>query len=210
MTSQFTNSGARKLVFPAPLHPGPQPPNEPCTLLSGDELNGVDETKEEMLANDRQSDTTVVHQLGEAWIPAHAVYNDTEEISKRQLHTTDLHFESRFESGNLASAVRLSALEYNLYLRADKGTGGCQWYYFMVSNATRSTIYKFNIMHFYKEKSMYQHGLRPLLWSQKDSKSENPIGWRRAGVHAHLIFPPHRHWFLHDSRATELGASPIW
>ena len=195
----FTTTGSRRLVHPAPLHIGHQPPNEPALPLHRhDDWEAVREKDggagqpcagDGSTANDGKSQA---RKSTEGWIPAHEVYNDMEEVPSRQRHATDLHFESRFESGNLASAVRLSALEYSLYLRPDKGSGGCQWYYFMVSNMKQECTYKFNIMHFYKEKSLYHHGMRPLLWSQKDSQSHEQLGWRRAGVHCHRLFSFYR------------------
>lgn len=47
--------------------------------------------------------------------------------------TTDetLQFESRFESGNLNRAIKVSDTEYDLYLKNDYGTTGyTQWYFF--------------------------------------------------------------------------------
>jgi hypothetical protein len=188
MTHQFTSGGARQLLYPAPIHHGHQPPNEPALNMSvegeGGEITEVQVGDDGILRSHSCDGTTLQrHDRQQEWIPAHEVYNDQEDnvTFEKRRHKSDLRFESRFESGNLASAVRASVLEYNLYLRADKGTGGCQWYYFMVSNMQAAVCYKLNIMHFYKDKSMYQHGLRPLLWSQKDSKSTQKLGWRRAG-----------------------------
>jgi len=200
----FATSGSRRLIHPAPLHAGHQPANEPA--LPAERHDGGWEAARESDGGAGQlcdGDGSTVGQgepqarkFAEGWIPAHEVYNDTEEVSWRQRHQTDLRFESRFESGNLASAVRLSGCEYNLYLRADKGSGGCQWYYFMVSNMKKDCTYKLNIMHFYKEKSMYHHGMRPLLWSQTDSQRYEPLGWRRAGVHHRICFSSPSRSFL--------------
>lgn len=42
-----------------------------------------------------------------------------------------LQFESRFESGNLRRAVKVSDTEYDLFLKNDYGTTGyTQWYFF--------------------------------------------------------------------------------
>ena len=44
-----------------------------------------------------------------------------------------LIFESRFESGNLRKAVKISDSEYDLYMKNDYGTNGfTQWYFFRV------------------------------------------------------------------------------
>jgi len=42
-----------------------------------------------------------------------------------------LQFESRFESGNLRRAVKVTDTEYDLFLKNDYGTTGyTQWYFF--------------------------------------------------------------------------------
>ncbi len=46
-----------------------------------------------------------------------------------------LHFESRFESGNLLRAVQIGPYEYDLFVRADVNTKSfMQWWYFAVTN----------------------------------------------------------------------------
>jgi len=46
-----------------------------------------------------------------------------------------LIFESRFESGNLAAAVKVDERDYHLLLQNDVNTNGhTQWYFFKVSN----------------------------------------------------------------------------
>ena len=89
-----------------------------------------------------------------------------------------LKFESRFESGNLAKAIQVGFFEYDLHLRPDQ-SGHVQWYYFMVSNMRRGETYIFNIVNFVKSKSLYNNGLRPLLYSSIDA-SKKKIGWHRA------------------------------
>ena len=42
-----------------------------------------------------------------------------------------------------------------------------QWYYFGMSNIRKGVTYHFRIVNFYKRSSMYNRGLRPLLYSQK-------------------------------------------
>ena len=180
LSAQFTTGPARQLIYPAPIHGGLQPQCEPA-LSKGTAEKFVCQEKGSAQEGGKARTHGSQEKGAEEWIPAHEVYNDRDAVPKKQGLSTDLRFESRFESGNLASAVRLSACQYNLYLRADKGTGSCQWYYFMVANVNKDVSYKFNIMHFYKEKSLYHHGLRPLLWSQKCKQSTN-CGWQRAGT----------------------------
>jgi hypothetical protein len=56
----------------------------------------------------------------------------------------ELHFESRFESGNLAKAVKITNTYYELYLRTDLYTNRhMQWFYFRVTNTKKHIIYRF-------------------------------------------------------------------
>ena len=52
---------------------------------------------------------------------------------KTKAEDRTLLFESRFESGNLDIAVKVSDSEYNLILQDDVNTNGyTQWYFFKV------------------------------------------------------------------------------
>ena len=67
-----------------------------------------------------------------------------------------LIFESRFESGNLRKAVKISDSEYDLYMKNDYGTNGfTQWYFFRVQNTRKDKIYRFNLVNFMKPDSNY-------------------------------------------------------
>ena len=60
-----------------------------------------------------------------------------------------LIFESRFESGNLDLALKVSNNEYNLILKNDTLTNGnTLWFYFKVSNTRKDKTIKFNILNF--------------------------------------------------------------
>ena len=60
-----------------------------------------------------------------------------------------LIFESRFESGNLDLAIKLSDTEYNLVLQNDSVTNGnTQWFYFKVSNTRKNKMVTFHILNF--------------------------------------------------------------
>lgn len=62
---------------------------------------------------------------------------------------TTLVFESRFESGNLCMAIKVSKWEYDLLMQNDVNTEGyTQWFYFQVSNTTAKSSIKFNIINF--------------------------------------------------------------
>ncbi|XP_075213726.1 nna1 carboxypeptidase [Lycorma delicatula] len=93
----------------------------------------------------------------------------------------DLRFESRFESGNLAKAVRITETYYELYLRTDLYTNRhMQWFYFRIENTRKSRIYRISIVNLSKAESLYSVGMRPLFYSTKDAVL-NKIGWRRCG-----------------------------
>ncbi|XP_061177697.1 cytosolic carboxypeptidase 2-like isoform X5 [Saccostrea echinata] len=95
----------------------------------------------------------------------------------------NLVFESRFESGNLRQARRVGQCEYELVLKTDLYTNRhTQWYYFRVQNAVPGVVYKFRIVNLLKRDSLYNYGMRPLLYSESDAKNKS-IGWVRAGHH---------------------------
>jgi len=58
-----------------------------------------------------------------------------------------LIFESRFESGNLAAALKVSDGEYHLLLQNDVNTGGhTQWFFFRVQNTKAGSKVRFNML----------------------------------------------------------------
>ncbi|KAL2777711.1 cytosolic carboxypeptidase 3 isoform a [Daubentonia madagascariensis] len=92
-----------------------------------------------------------------------------------------LMFEARFESGNLQKAVKVAEYEYQLTLRPDLFTNKhTQWYYFQVTNTQAGIVYRFTIVNFTKPASLYNRGMRPLFYSEKDAKAHR-IGWQRIG-----------------------------
>ncbi|XP_015179661.1 PREDICTED: cytosolic carboxypeptidase NnaD [Polistes dominula] len=94
---------------------------------------------------------------------------------------SDLRFESRFESGNLGKVVKISDTYYQLYLRRDLYTQRhTQWYYFQISNTRSRITYRLSIVNMCKDESLYNEGLRPLLYSTEDARTKS-IGWRRCG-----------------------------
>ncbi|XP_041973376.1 cytosolic carboxypeptidase Nna1-like [Aricia agestis] len=93
----------------------------------------------------------------------------------------ELRFESRFESGNLAKAIKITSAYYELHLRTDLYTNRhMQWFYFRVSNTKKQMMYRFSIVNLSKPESLYNEGMRPLLYSTKDAQLHS-IGWRRCG-----------------------------
>lgn len=92
-----------------------------------------------------------------------------------------LVFESRFESGNLRRAIQVYEFEYDLILKPDYNTKGhTQWYYFKISNVRANKQYRFNIINLMKPDSLYNHGMRPLLYSETEAKKYGK-GWQRQG-----------------------------
>ncbi|XP_078346337.1 uncharacterized protein LOC144631703 isoform X2 [Oculina patagonica] len=92
-----------------------------------------------------------------------------------------LLFEARFECGNLLRAIKVTDTEYQLWLRNDLYTNKhTQWYYFRVQNTRPAVKYKFTIMNLLKSGSLYNEGMRPLLYSELDAATKK-IGWIRSG-----------------------------
>ncbi|XP_015016342.2 cytosolic carboxypeptidase Nna1 isoform X17 [Drosophila mojavensis] len=92
-----------------------------------------------------------------------------------------LEFESRFESGNLAKAVQITPTYYELYLRPDLYTSRSkQWFYFRVRHTRRNMLYRFSIVNLVKSDSLYNDGMRPVMYSTLGAKEKNE-GWRRCG-----------------------------
>lgn len=93
-----------------------------------------------------------------------------------------LVFESRFESGNLLAAMKVSDNEYDMFLQNDINTNGhTQWYFFRVSNTRKGNKVKFNFNNLSKSDSLYNEGMRILAFSTKSKKEKN-LGWHRTGT----------------------------
>mgnify|MGYP003931915991 FL=1 len=109
----------------------------------------------------------------------------------RILSSDTLVFDSHFESGNLCQAERVSygdsrdknsfVQEYDLQLHHDlHSLGHNQWFYFSCSNIAKNTRVKFNVVNLGKPDSLFNNGMRPLLFSQVDAATRG-IGWQRTG-----------------------------
>ncbi|XP_035659452.1 uncharacterized protein LOC118404481 isoform X3 [Branchiostoma floridae] len=115
---------------------------------------------------------------------------DSERMAKGQVpHNVpegccpSLSFESRFESGNLRQARRIGQYEYELVLKTDLYTSRhTQWFYFRVQNALPGITYKFQIVNLLKRDSLYNYGMRPLVYSDRMAR-DRTIGWHRSGHH---------------------------
>jgi hypothetical protein len=95
---------------------------------------------------------------------------------------TTLIFESRFESGNLLASFKISENNYHLIVQNDTNTNGySQWFFFKVSNVKKGTNARFNILNLMKPYSLYNKGMKVVLYSEKKAALEK-IGWHRGGV----------------------------
>ena len=74
-----------------------------------------------------------------------------------------VRFESRFESGNLKKAIKVSDFEYNLWLNYDFNTKGhTQWFYFKIfTKLPAGTKIQFKILNLMKPDSLYNYGMKP-------------------------------------------------
>ncbi|CAH1400634.1 unnamed protein product [Nezara viridula] len=103
-------------------------------------------------------------------------------LSPQPAKEHDLKFESRFESGNLSKAIKITEVYYQLYLRTDLYTNRhCQWFYFMVENMKKNTQYRFSIVNLSKGESLYSVGMKPVLYSSK-AAVDKKLGWHRCGT----------------------------
>ena len=55
-----------------------------------------------------------------------------------------------------------------------------QWFYFKVSNMRKDQEYVFHIVNFVKPDSLYNTGMKPLIYSCKEAEVSG-VGWQRIG-----------------------------
>ena len=80
-----------------------------------------------------------------------------------QLTCSGLHFDSRFECGNLDKVVMVSEDEYDLYLRSDTNTTWhYQWFFFAVANIKRERKVRFNLVNCSRNNTLFEQGMRPV------------------------------------------------
>ena len=88
--------------------------------------------------------------------------------TKKHSGDKTLIFESRFESGNLAAALKVSEKDYHLALQYDVNTSGnTQWFFFRVSNTKAGRTVRFNLLNLCKPDSLYNDGMKVLIYSEK-------------------------------------------
>ena len=91
-----------------------------------------------------------------------------------------LTFNSKFESGNLSKAIKLSDYEYNLIIRSDfHSEGNNHWYYFSVQNPRKTSV-TFHIQNMKKHDVLYKSGMKPAVLSIKH-KNTTGTSWHRDG-----------------------------
>ncbi|CAL1595258.1 unnamed protein product [Knipowitschia caucasica] len=96
--------------------------------------------------------------------------------------TESLKFFSKFESGNLRTAVQVRRYEYDLILNSDVNSSDhSQWFYFEVSNMESGVPYRFNIINCEKTNSQFNYGMQPVLYSVREALEGRPH-WVRAGT----------------------------
>ncbi|BFZ21529.1 hypothetical protein BsWGS_24568 [Bradybaena similaris] len=156
--------------------------------LRGPEPLAVGEFARHLLANSQTAETQVTQYPGK-WRGVQVAYDsDRSPRDFNPLPVPDgccptLMFESRFECGNLRQARRVGQFEYELLLKPDLYTARhTQWYYFRVTNSEPGLTYKLRIINLLKKDSLYNQGMRPLLYSEQDAR-ERQRGWVRAGHH---------------------------
>ena len=128
-----------------------------------------------------KSDLTFYTKQGDDPLAAKTQIHSVKNPIPRDIAPDSLIFESRFESGNLMRAVRITDTYYELHIRPDLYTSlHCQWYYFRIQNMRTETEYRFSIVNFGKPDSQYGSGMKPVMYSEKEA-AEKGVGWQRAG-----------------------------
>jgi hypothetical protein len=95
---------------------------------------------------------------------------------------TTLIFESRFESGNLLAAFKISENYYQLVVQNDTNTNGySQWFFYRVTGGKKGKMVHFNIINLMKEYSLFNKGMKVSIYSEKKAEIENK-GWHKGGI----------------------------
>ena len=100
--------------------------------------------------------------------------------------------------------------DYELYLRYDLFTSKhTQWFFFAVRNMKQGQTYRFTIVNFYKSGSLYNMGMKPLMYSDKQAKLKG-IGWRRVGFNIKYFKTDIRYIIMCYRMAVNFGGKNIW
>jgi hypothetical protein len=69
-----------------------------------------------------------------------------------------------------------------LALQNDVNTcGNTQWFFFRASNVKANQTVRFNLLNLCKADSLYNDGMKVLVYSEKNAQ-EKDIGWHRGGT----------------------------
>ena len=124
-----------------------------------------------------KSDFTFYNKHGEDVGTGTSKQSNHKDPIPRDIAPDSLLFESRFESGNLMRAVRITDTYYELHIRPDLYTDRhCQWFYFRVQNMRPGVEYRFSLVNFGKPDSQYGSGMKPVMYSEKEqSRNEDSL-----------------------------------
>ena len=67
---------------------------------------------------------------------------------------------------------------------------------------------KFNIVNLYKDRSLFENGMRPVVFSQRDFEKKN-IGWHRDGINVTYIRNDYKRVNFTNTTKSESGGSNL-
>jgi hypothetical protein len=165
-----------------------QPPSSSSSSSSSSSYGPVSYTGTNRLPHSLDYQQLQAERSGDC--TSRCVYNYEDKYRFSRILSQDtLIFSSHFESGNLLSVNRITLDEsnkanlpsismpstpqpnqiYDMTLHPDiSSLGHNQWFYYSVSNTHRGSVVKFNITNLGKPDSLYNKGLKILLFSQHD------------------------------------------
>lgn len=96
-----------------------------------------------------------------------------------EMNENSVVFDSRFESGNLHQAYKVSENEYNLLIDFDIiNDQYSQWFLFAAKNVKKDLKVKFNIINLIKDNSEYTLETQPVIFSEA-KYNHHKQGWHR-------------------------------
>ncbi|GAB6027774.1 Cytosolic carboxypeptidase 1, variant 2 [Chamberlinius hualienensis] len=123
----------------------------------------------------------LVNSMDMTYVYDSLMNEDQQRLGKSDDKSGVLHFESRFECGNLRKAIMLGPHEYELILNPDINSDHHhQWFYFEVSNMEAGIPYSFYITNCEKNNSQFNFGMKPLVYSVREA-SLGRAYWVRSG-----------------------------
>ncbi|KAL4436239.1 hypothetical protein ABPG74_015830 [Tetrahymena malaccensis] len=152
-----------------------------CDLkkLVNDERGDALTTQYDLISYLQRNSKIVIQQDNEKAQISELLQN-TESLNKLKYKHT-LRIDSSFESGNLFAAYQIGPKEYDLVLQNDTNSkGNTQWFFFSVQGTQKNQIVRFNIINLMKNDSLFNYGMRPVVFSKKKNEQEQQ-GWFRGG-----------------------------